>query len=355
MTELHDMGYGPFFEKQLTERDVVVGRIAAEHRGGYQVWSNVGDGPAQLAGRLTRTLSDEEAPGVGDWVTLTSAPGPDSLSLIERVLARRTVFLRGVAGRQSRGQVVAANIDQVFVVCGLDADYNLNRIQRYLARVWASGAQPVVVLNKADVSGTAEQRALEVEGACPGVPVLVASALREEGLAPIQERLVRGNTVAFVGSSGAGKSTLVNCLAGREVMPTSEVRSADSKGRHTTTHRQLFLLPQGGLIVDTPGMRELQLVDEEGIDAVFADIQSLAQECRFSDCTHQTEPGCAVQEAVVAGAIPEGRLGHYLKLLAEARAYEVRSDEKQRRGVEREFSKRIARDLKLIRRFKGGD
>ncbi len=355
MVDLRDLGFGPFFEQQLPYPEAIAARISAEHRGGYEVWSGAGQGMAQLAGRLARALEDDTLPGVGDWVVLSSPPGPHETSIIEGVLTRRTVFVRGAAGRPSIGQVVAANVDVVFVVCGLDHDYNLRRIERYLARVWASGARPVVVLNKADLAETAEMASLEVEGVCPGVPVVVTSALQSEGISLLEAHLGRGVTAAFVGSSGAGKSTLVNRLVGHELMPTAEVRAADSRGRHTTSRRQLVLLPAGGLLLDTPGMRELQLPDDEGIDQVFSDIRELADGCRFGDCTHRSEPGCAVLEAVAAGELPQSRLEHYLKLLAEARASELRRDERQRRGVERAFSKRIARDLKLIRRWKGGE
>ncbi len=353
MHDLSDLGFSPFFETPLRDDDAIVARINAEHRGGYLVWSGGGDGPARLSGRLARALDEEAMPGVGDWVTLRSAPGPDDAALIDRVLERRTVFLRGAAGRRSQGQVVAANVDVVFAVCGLDGDYNLRRIERYLARIWASGARPAVVLNKADLCEEVASRVAEVEGACPGVDVLAASALRTEGLDGLSRRIGRGETAAFVGSSGAGKSTLVNRLLGTERIPTREVRADDSRGRHTTTHRELFTLPGGGLVIDTPGMRELQLFDDEGLDRVFADIEARAETCRFRDCTHHSEPGCAVRAAVAAGDLAQDRVEHYLKLGAEARAFEVRRDTHRSREVERAFSKRISRDVRIIRRWKG--
>jgi len=354
MYELSALGFGPFFKEQLPEGETIPARIAAEHRGGYEVWSSVGEGFAQLAGRLARDLEGEAFPGVGDWVTLKSPPGPGQTSIIDGVLARRTVFVRGAAGRQARGQVVAANVDIVFVVCGLDADYNVRRIERYLARIWASGARPAVVLNKADVCDDVESRVDEVERACPGVLVLAASALFSDGLDAIRERLGTGITAAFVGSSGAGKSTLINALLGEERMATKEVRARDGRGCHATTRRQLILLPQGGLLIDTPGMRELQLFDEEGIGSVFSDIEDLSARCRFRDCTHRSEPGCAVREAVAAGEIPLDRVEHYLKMEAEARSYEVRHDEHRRREADRAFGKRIARDGEILRRWKKG-
>ena len=314
-------------------------RIASEHRGGYEIWSTFGEGYAQLAGRIAQGVDGEAFPGVGDWITLKSPPLPNETSIIDKVLARRTVFIRGAAGREARAQVVAANVDLVFVVTGLDADYSVRRIERYLALVWASGAQPVVVLNKVDLCDDADARVGEVEAA---------------SLEPVRGLLGEGLTAAFVGSSGAGKSTLINSLVGEARMPTREVRSRDGRGCHTTTRRQLVLLPQGGLVIDTPGMRELQLADEEGLDTVFADIEELAARCRFGDCMHRSEPGCAVREAVADGDLPHERLEHYLKLVAEARAYEIRHDERRRREADRAFGKRIARDGALIRRWKEG-
>lgn len=354
MTELSTLGFDPFFSTQLTNMQAIPARVAAEHRGRYEVWSSVGNGFATLAGRLSITCEDETFPGVGDWVTLKSPPGEGQITIIDSVLERKTVFTRGAAGRETRGQVVAANVDIVLVVCGLDADYNLRRIERYLARIWASGADPVVILNKADTCEEVARRKNEVEECAIGVPVLVTSALHAEGLDRIRERISNGMTAAIVGSSGAGKSTLINALLGKELMATREVRTRDGRGCHTTTHRQLILLPEGGLLIDTPGMRELQLSDDQGIDHVFTDIAEMAGRCRFRNCTHQGEPGCAVQEAVALGHISPKRLDHYAKMEAEARSYEIRHDERRRRKADRSFGKQISRDAKIIQRWKEG-
>ena len=354
--ELSALGFGPFFEEQLGRRDfgeAVVARVAAEHRGVYEVWSRTGAGRARLAGRLRVELEEGGFPGVGDWVVLREAPDAEGVAVIDCVLARRTVFTRGAAGQEARAQVVAANVDVVFVVCGLDADFSVRRIERYVARVWASGAQPLVVLNKADLRADAEACAGEVEGRCPGVPVCLASALRAEGLAAIRAAIGAGTTAAFVGSSGAGKSTLVNALLGEERMSTGEVRRRDGRGRHTTTHRQLVLLPGGGLLLDTPGMRELQLVDDDGLDAVFAEIAALAAQCRFRDCRHDGEPGCAVRRAVRTGDLPAERLEHFLELEREAQAYEERHDARLRRRKERMWGQ-LHDEAAHLRRWKGG-
>jgi len=354
--ELSALGFGPFFEQQLRaseRRGDILARIAADHRGAYEVWSQAGAGPAQLAGRLRRELEDAGLPGVGDWVVLKDAPAADRTTLIDRVLARRTVFTRGAAGREMRAQVVAANVDLVFAVCGLDADFNVRRIERYLARIWASGAQPSVILNKADICADTGARVAEVESHAVGVPVHVISALRSEGIEAVRACIHDGMTVALVGSSGAGKSTLVNALLGEDRMPTGEVRARDGRGCHVTTHRQLVLMPGGGLLLDTPGMRELQLLDEEGIDAVFGDIAALVSRCRFGDCRHDTEPGCAVKEAVESGALDAERFEHYRKLEREAHANELRSDEHRRRQAERVWGQ-LSDEVAQLRKWKGG-
>jgi ribosome biogenesis GTPase len=353
--ELSALGFGPFFEQQLNtaeDRAGVPARVAAEHRGAFEVWSRTGAGPAQLAGRLRLDL-ETGPPGVGDWVVLRDEAGPDRTAIIDRVLARRTVFTRGAAGRAARTQVVAANVDRVFAVCGLDTDFNLRRIERYLARIWASGAQPAVVLNKADLCADPAARVAEVEAHACGVPVHVISALHAQGIEALRADLHTGMTVALVGSSGAGKSTLVNALLGEERLATGAVRSSDGRGCHVTTHRQLVLLPGGGLLLDTPGMRELQLVDEDGLDDVFGEIAALAAGCRFGDCRHDIEPGCAVQAAVAAGELAADRLAHYLKLEREARANALRHDEHGRRRAERVWGQ-LSDEVAQLRRWKGG-
>ena len=356
MYELSALGFSPFFEQQLHSvdgRELIPARIAAEHRVGYEVWSQTGSGRAQLAGRLRLELDGACLPGVGDWVVVKDDPGPDRTAMIEGVLERRTVFTRGAAGRQARAQVVAANVDLVFAVCGLDADFNVRRIERYLARIWASGAQPSVILNKADICEDTATPVAEVKGHCPGVPVHVTSALRSEGIMSVRACIRHGMTVALVGSSGAGKSTLVNALLGEDRMLTGEVRARDGRGCHVTTHRQLVLLPGGGLLLDTPGMRELQLVDEEGIDAVFKDIAALSTRCRYRDCRHDTEPGCAVREAVESGALAAERLEHFRTLEREGLAFERRHDERLRRRSERVWGA-LYDEVARLRRWKGG-
>ena len=356
MNALSVLGFSPFFAQQLSSPDddkVIPARIAAQHRDAYDVWSETGSGRAQLAGRLRLEPDETGAPAVGDWVLVTDAPDAAHTTVIERVLRRRTIFTRGAAGREAREQVGAANVDLVFAVCGLDADFNVRRVERYLARILAGGAQPAVILNKVDLCGDPARCIAEMEGHCAGAPVHVMSALRAEGLDAVRASIHDGMTVAFVGSSGAGKSTLINALVGEVRMRTAEVRASDGRGRHTTSHRQLVLLPGGGLLLDTPGMRELQLVDEEGLDALFADIGALAGSCRYRDCGHDTEPGCAVKAAVESGALDAGRLEHFRTLERESRAYDLRHDVRKHRQAERVWGK-LSDEAARLREWKGG-
>ncbi len=356
MDELSDLGFGPFFERQIQTPDggqAIPARIAAEHRGAYEVWFPGGASPARLAGRLRLEAEEAALPGVGDGVLLRDAPAPGDTAVIERVLTRRTVFTRGAAGRRAVAQVVAANVDLVFAVCGLDGDFNLRRIERYVARIWASGAQPSVILNKRDLCEQAASRIAEVAARAPGVPIHFTSALRAEGVEAVRDSIGRGTTAAFVGSSGAGKSTLVNALLGEARMPTGEVLAHDSRGRHVTTHRQLVVLPGSGLVLDTPGMRELQLADDDGLDRLFADIEALGARCRFRDCRHEIEPGCAVKAAVESGELAADRLEHFRQLGREAQAFERRHDGRQRRRYERVWGQ-LYDEVMRLRRWKGG-
>lgn len=354
MVELSELGFCPFFEEQLKSEDAILARIAAEHRAGYEVWSSRGESFARLSGRLTREGQEQGVVGVGDWVTLKFSPADGDAAVIERVLSRRTAFIRGAAGRQTRGQIVAANVDVVFIVTGLDADFSPRRIERYLARVWASGADPVIVLNKVDLCENPEDRIREVEVSGAGAPILVVSAARGEGVDEVREHLGAGRTAAFVGSSGAGKSTLINALLGETLMTTGEVRARDGRGCHTTTHRRLILLPGGGLLIDTPGMRELQLFDDEGLEMVFSDIEELALSCRFRDCTHDSEPGCAVRRAIENGDLSLERFESYTKLEAEAHSYELRRDVHQKRKAEKAFGK-LVKDVTRMKRWERGE
>lgn len=353
MNTLASLGFTSFFVQQLEPAADPrrVARVAAEHRGAYDVWSVSGVSPAKLAGRFHHESSG--TPGVGDWVVLRDVPATGHPAIIERVLERRTLFTRGAAGRDARTQVIAANVDLVFAVSGLDGDYNVRRIERYLARIFASGAEPVVILNKSDVCDDTVNRLVEVERHCRNVPILLTSAIRGEGVGAVRAMIEEAMTVAFVGSSGAGKSSLINALLGENRIATGDVRAGDSRGRHITTRRQLMLLPDGGVVLDTPGMRELQLLDDEGLDEVFDDIAALSERCHFRDCRHDDEPGCAVIAAAGGNPLLAGRLDHYRKLEREAEANELRHDVRRKRKAERIWGQ-LSDEVAQLRKWKGG-
>jgi len=303
------------------------GRIIAVHRDAYRVTTEIGERTGVLAGRFRHEATrHSDLPAVGDYVCVR-LPDGDGAAVVEAVVPRKTVFMRRAAGDRPDDQVIAANIDVVFVMLALDHDFNVRRVERYLAAIWEGGATPVVLLNKADLCDDVETKLDAVRAVAIGVEVHVMSALTAQGVETIQPYLRQGVTTGFVGSSGVGKSTLLNRLLGRDVQATRAVREHDSRGRHTTTHRELFVLPGGASVIDTPGMREFKLGDDgAGIESVFADIEALAVECRFDDCAHGSEPGCAVREAIARGQLDAARLVSYEKLLRELRYQESRED-----------------------------
>ncbi len=301
-------------------------RVVAEDRGSYVVQTGAGELRASVTGRYRFEAGDDPAayPAVGDWVAVEARGDGAS---VHAILPRRTTVVRHAAGLRSVAQVVAANVDVVFVVASLNHDLNLRRLERYVAFAWESGAEPVVVLSKADLSEDVDATRAEVEAIAVGVPIITVSVIDGRGIDELRARIGPGSTVAFVGSSGVGKSTLVNTLAGDELAAVREIREADGRGRHTTTRRQLHRMPDGGLILDTPGMRELGLWDADGgIERSFADIDALAATCRFSDCGHAGEPGCAVAAAIVDGDLDATRFEGWKKLEREARHLERRVD-----------------------------
>lgn len=297
------------------------------------------DRPAIVTGRFRHeALAPSDYPAVGDWVAL-EPDGPQTGALdpavIAAVLPRRSAFRRSAADASRRGsagkladeQVIAANVDIAFIVAGLDNDFNLRRLERYLAVAWSSDVTPVIVLNKADIADDLEGRLVAVAAIAPGVPIVVLSALTGDHVGDIGAHLLAGQTSVVLGSSGVGKSTLVNALLGEQRQATGAVRGDDSRGRHTTTHRELFALPGGALLIDTPGIRSLEVVGaDEGLDTAFDDILELATTCRFSDCRHEGEPGCAVRAAIAAGTVTEDRLESQRKMEREAAHAERKVD-----------------------------
>jgi len=325
---------GPLAESFITyaAEGLAPGRVVAGHTGLLRVRTGEGEELAVVAGSLRhKARGPEERPAVGDWVALRPRE-PGHRAVVQAVLPRRTAFVRRAAGKRDVAQVLAANVDTVFLVMGLDGDFSLRRIERALVLAWESGALPVVLLNKADLCDDVPSRRAEVESVAPGVPVLAIAAKRGEGLDALAPWLEPGRTVALLGSSGVGKSTIVNRLLGRERQKTQEVLAADQRGRHTTSHRELILLPGGALLLDTPGLREIQLwSDEAALDTTFGDVRELAAGCRFTDCRHDTEPGCAVRAAAAEGRLDTARLESFHKLQAELRALEIREDPLRRR------------------------
>lgn len=315
--------------------DLRPARVAAAHNAFYQLLAAGGEVLAELAGRLRRRSAGADArPVVGDWVAVRLGAG--GAGTIEAVLPRRCCFSRKAAGEPTRRQLVAANVDAVLVVCGLDGDFNPRRIERYLAAVRHSGADPVLVLSKADLCADPEARRAAVAALAPRVPLHVVDALRPGAAETLRPHLRRGKTGALIGSSGVGKSTLINRLLGCERQRTAAVRRRDGRGRHTTTQRELILLPGGGLVIDTPGMRELQLWDDaDALDDAFDDIRALAAACRFRDCGHGREPRCAVRRAVETGRLSAARLDSFRRLRREGEAVRRRRDEAARRDERR--------------------
>jgi ribosome biogenesis GTPase / thiamine phosphate phosphatase len=293
--------------------DVEPGRVVSEHRGGYRVATGWGEVTAELSGRLRfKAVVRSELPAVGDWVALAGAA-------VQAVLPRRTVFTRRDPDPRVGDQVLAANVDVAFLVTSLNREFSLRRLERYLAMAWSSGAQPVVILSKADLVSDLEDRFDLVRGIAAGVPIVAVSVPLELGVDEVRTLLSAGRTAVFLGSSGVGKSTLINALAGRAMQAIGDVREDDDRGRHTTSGRQLLTLPDGWLVIDTPGLRSIELSDDaaEDLGQTFADVQELASLCRFSDCRHQGEPACAVRAAIADGRLPIGRLESHRKLQRE--------------------------------------
>jgi ribosome biogenesis GTPase / thiamine phosphate phosphatase len=336
--QLEDLGWDSFFAdafQPYEQEGLIPARVAARHHGPCELLTEHG----RLGGIPAGRLEGLDLPAAGDWVAVRRLDG-ERKAVIEAVLPRRTTFTRKEAWRRTVEQVVAANVDTVFLVTAFGHDLNARRLERYLIAAWDSGANPVVVVNKCDVAADVADDLAEVEGVAFGVPVHPVSAVTGAGLEELEPHLGRGRTVALLGSSGVGKSTLVNRFAGREVLATAETGKGD-RGRHTTTNRELVPLPGGALLLDTPGMREFQLwADEAVLDSTFADVGGLAADCRFADCTHLHEPGCAVQAALAEGSLPAERFDSYLKLQRELRALELKKDARLRSEARKEWRRR---------------
>ena len=318
---------------------LVPARVLTEERGLYLVAGALGEGPASPSGRLRHDAElDPTAawPAVGDWVALE--PGGVEHRLIQRVLPRRTaVVRRSPTDRRLPAQVLAANVEVAFVVTSMNADFNIRRLERYLAVAWDSGATPIVLLSKSDLADDVDRYRLAAEAATSGVDVIAVSVVTGEGLDLVRAHLGVGRAVVFIGSSGVGKSSIVNALAGAELLDTAAIREDDARGRHTTTRRQLIRLADG-LLIDTPGLRELGVLDGDGVSTAFEDVEGVAAACRFNDCQHRSEPGCAIRAALHDGSLAQGRVDAYDKLQREARRAELATDAIARRAERKRWN-----------------
>jgi len=334
--DVSELGWDSFFEEGfLPHKDsgLIPARVGREDRGMYLLLCKRGELAAEVSGRFRHQAEGKHAyPAVGDWVAADVLPDEEK-AMIHAVLPRKSGFVRKVAGGRTEGQVVAANVDTAFIVSGLDGgrNFNLRRMERYLTLARESGVTPVIVLNKADVCKGPEAFVREAETVAPGLPIYAVSALTREGLGAIRNLLGPGHTAVLLGSSGVGKSALINALLEEERQAVNTVRTADLQGRHTTTRRELIMLPAGVMVIDTPGMRELQMWgEEESVSHTFRDIEELATQCRFRDCRHQREPGCAIHRAISEGVLDADRFDSYLRLQREMAHLARRQDHKAR-------------------------
>lgn len=332
----------------LAAEGLLPARVAVRHNQLYRLYSEQGELLAEVSGKVRHEAAGhQDFPVVGDWVAM-SARASESRATIHAILPRLSRFSRKAAGPETEEQVLAANVDTVFLVAGLDGDFSPRRLERYLVMAWDSGASPVILLSKSDLCDDVPARLAEIEAIAAGVPLHAVSSRRGEGLDAVRRHLAPGRTVALLGSSGVGKSTLVNALLGEQRLRTREVRLSDSRGRHTTTSRELIALPEGGLVIDTPGMRELAPWDAGAVLPSFEDVDELAAGCAFKDCQHQAEPRCAVLAAVEQGRLPSDRLEGYRKLQRELRHLAVKQDQRAQLEQKRKWRviHKAARDFK---------
>lgn len=324
--KLKDLGWNDFFDQtwrtNFSTRDLVPGRVFGTHRGFYTVWTESGPVEAPARGKLIR--DPETRPVTGDWVALEQAA-----STVRDVLPRRTRVIRRAPGEETVSQILAANLDTIFIVAGLDRDFNPRRIERFLVIAFESGAQPVIVLNKADICPNPEELVKEIEDLANGAPVMLTSALEEAGIDQLRSLLSPGHTAGFMGSSGVGKSHLINCLLGTNEREIGAVRESDGRGRHTTVGRDLLLASDGWLLMDLPGIRAVEPWSPTGVDQTFSDVETLITQCRFRDCSHASEPGCAIVDALSSGNLDRERYDNYCKVQADLEKLGRRQEERE--------------------------
>jgi len=325
-----------------TQPNLVLARVTAQHRELYQVVTTAGEQTVQVAGKFSHAVTDITSfPAVGDWVLITPTQSSAEQSVIQTVLPRQSVLARAAVGNSQAGQMIAANLDTLFICMSLNADFNVRRMERYLTMAWDSGAVPVIVLTKADLCTDLPDKLAALSEVSMGVDVVTCSSATGSGFEDLQGYTGLGKTIAFVGSSGVGKSTLINHLLGEAVLATKTIRADDDKGRHATTARQLLVLPTGGVVIDTPGMRELQLYTGD-LSKTFEDITALAQQCKFRNCQHQSEPGCAVQAAIAAGTLDVKRFKSYQKLQHEMAYSGMNARQRENEKINRLFGSKAA-------------
>ncbi len=356
---LAELGWNDHFARAFAPyaaEGCVPARVTLELKGYCEVTGEEGARLGECSGRFIHAAkAPADYPAIGDWVAVTAQTGDATRVAIQGVLPRLTRFSRRAAGEEVLEQIVAANVDTVFLVSSLDGNHHLHRLERYLAAAYASGARPVIVLNKVDLTEDIQSLQAEITAAVPAVPVVVISAKTRRGLKALAPWLQPGRTIALLGSSGVGKSTLINRLMGDQVQLTQEVREADNKGRHTTTQRELLITPEGAIIIDTPGMREIQPWEAAGdVAAAFQDVAAIAGQCKFRNCTHTVEPGCAVQAALADGSLELARWQSYLRML-RATAHEVRRVDRPAAQQHKAQMKKLTKQLRRRVHEKSGD
>lgn len=348
--KLEDLGYGDFFESNRGVNSLPVARIIAEHKEAYRVKNTDGEYLAKITGKqMFNALSREDYPAVGDWVAITDLG--EKQAVIHQILPRKTIIKRKASGKNDI-QVIAANIDVSFVIESVDRDYNLNRFERYFAMARDGGIIPTIILNKIDLISNEEleSRIDQIKNRFGDIDFITTSTVNNEGLDELKAYIAKGKTYCFLGSSGVGKSSLINKLIGKEVIKTSQISTHTDRGRHTTTSREMYFLENGGIVIDNPGMREVGMTDVgDGIDSLFDEITSLARKCKYVDCTHIHEPGCAVLSAIKSGRLDEDRYNNYLGLKKEAEYYEMTELEKKQKNSQ--FGKFVKKAKKELRRY----
>ena len=352
--KLEDLGYNVLIEKLRIENgleDFDIGRVIAEHKERYTVRSESGEFEAEITGNMRFSgVSREDFPAVGDWVALINYD--PEMAIIHKILPRLSLISRKAVGKETGRQVIASNIDYAFLVQATDRDFNINRLERYLAISYSSKVRPVIVLTKTDLAG--KERLNEIIDSLKlrieSVPVFAISNETKDGYEALEEIIIKGRTYCFLGSSGAGKSTLINNLSGKEIMKTASISESTSRGRHITSHRELIVLDQGGVLIDNPGMREVGIADSsDGIKTTFDTIINLSGHCKYKDCTHTNEPGCAVLEAVERGGIDRGTYENYLKMEREKAHFELSVSEKRKK--DKKFGKMVKNVKNDIRKI----